>query len=171
MFWRDPERGSPPQGASSPAQDTELLVSSITLLISPPNSHLHAVPPSLPTSQLGLLPPMRPRSQPRAAPHILDCHIPAPETSASSLEPVCLSQAADMPKRHESQDCFYLPFTLVHGSDTCHSYDTAIRPFTHPCSEKLKQQETVQLLCELTAFAHLNSNICMRFRYSIQQIQ
>lgn len=179
MFWGDPDRGSPPQGASSPAQkDTELLFSSITLSAqNHPSSSAHLTPTcmrfptSLSTCQLGLLPPMHPWSHPRAAPHILDCHIPAPKTSASSLELVCLSQEVDKPRRHENQDFFDLPSTLVHSSDTCRSYDTAIRPFTHPCSETLNQQETVQLLCELSAFAHLNSNICMRFKYCIQWIR
>lgn len=109
------------------------------LLVSPPNSHLQQCTLcSLPKQ--GSFPPLHPWSQPRAAP-IVDGHIPASDFCLL-LELVCLSQAADEPKRHENQDCFYY----------------------------INQQDVVQLLCQLTAFAHLTSNICMRFRYCVQWI-
>lgn len=70
------------------------------------------LPPSFPMCWVGLLPPMHPWSQPTATTHILDwhildCHISAPQASASSLELLCLSQAVDTVKRHENQDCFH----------------------------------------------------------------
>lgn len=72
---------------------------------------------------------------------VLDSHIPASQTSASSLKPVCLSQAVDEPKRHENQDCFYLLSTSVRTTDTCHLYDAAIHPSINavrwPTSRKL----------------------------------